>query len=212
MNFRTLISVMFAMVCFNHTYAAPASAELTTLLNGVHTMRANFTQTVNDNAGKFIQKSNGKMAMERPGKFRWDVTKPIPQLVIANDKRLWIYDEDLEQVTIRSLTYEAGEAPALLLSHVNTSIDKDFAIKTSDKKTPGWSWFILVPKKPDSMFASIQMGFTKNEIHEMRLEDHLGHVTTIQFKNIETNVNLSSSLFAFKASKNVDVIDETRKH
>lgn len=211
MNLRHYILIIILSV-FTNSYASTVSSDLAGMLNSVHTMRANFTQTVYDNRDKPVLKSVGKMAMERPGKFRWDVTKPIPQLVIANDTRLWIYDADLEQVTIRSIKYAAGEAPALLLSHVNTDIEKDFSVKAQTKKTPGWSWFTLVPKKPDSMFASIQMGFTKNEIHEMRLEDHLGHNTVIQFNNIETNVSLSSSLFAFKAKKNVDVIDETHKH
>ena len=96
---------------------AGTSEDLAALLNNTQSMRANFRQTVYDNRGKVIQKSVGYMAMQRPGKFRWESTSPIPQLIIANDSRLWIYDPDLEQVTIRSLSKEIGETPALLLSN-----------------------------------------------------------------------------------------------
>jgi outer membrane lipoprotein carrier protein len=172
-------------------------------------MQSNFTQTVFDNRGKAIQKSYGRMALERPGKFRWQILKPIPQVIIANDSRLWIYDPDLEQVTIRALQKATGETPALLLSHENTAIENDFAVKELTKESPEWRWFLLTPKKEDSVFASVQMGFVNDQIREMRLEDHLGHTTNIKFENPKTNTPLAPSLFIFKPPANVDVIDET---
>lgn len=174
-------------------------------------MQADFTQNVNDNRGKVIQKSYGRMAMQRPGKFRWQVTKPIPQLIIANQSRLWIYDPDLEQVTIRSLTRVAGETPALLLSHVDGQLNNDFSIASAPNSSAKMLWFTLTPKKSDSTFATVEMAFLNKQIQVMRLKDHLGHTTLIQFKNIKTNLNLSASLFTFKAPKNVDVIDETHQ-
>lgn len=174
-------------------------------------MKANFTQTVYDNRGKATQISYGKMAMQRPGKFRWDVTKPIPQLIIANESKLWIYDPDLEQVTVRSLKKVAGESPALLLSHDNASLENTYIVKPIQRNAPQWSWFSLTPKQADNMFVSIQLGFTNNQIQEMRLQDNLGHNTVIQFKDIQVNPSLSASLFTFKPSAKVDVIDETRK-
>lgn len=192
-------------------YADSTAVDLSNLLNSIQTMRANFTQIIYDNREKSIQRSYGRMALQRPGKFRWEVTKPIPQLIIANATRLWIYDPDLQQVTIRSLKGATGETPALLLSHVNTSLEKDFSVQTLPKKKAGLTWFSLKPKKPDDMFSYIEMGFLNKQIYEMRLKDNLGHTTDIQFKNIETNVVLSSSLFTFKPSANIDVIDETRK-
>ncbi len=199
--------ILFAMV--TTTYADP-SIDLSNLLNSVHTVRANFTQTVYDNRGKVIQRAYGHMALQRPGKFRWDVTKPVPQLIIANATRLWIYDPDLEQVTIRSLSGAAGETPALLLSHVNTTLANDFLVQSLPTKS-GLNRFELKPKKSDNMFSSIEMGFKTNQLHEMRLQDNLGHTTVIQYENIQTNITLSASLFTFKPTAKIDVIDETRK-
>ncbi|MFZ3068605.1 MAG: outer membrane lipoprotein chaperone LolA [Gammaproteobacteria bacterium] len=196
-------------LCLATPTFADSTSDVAALLNNVKTMRANFVQTVYDNRNKAMQQSIGRMAMQRPGKFRWDVTKPIPQLIVANQSRLWIYDPDLEQVTIRSLAQATGETPALLLSDVDNVLDKDFKVQPL-KKGSG-TWFKLIPKKADSMFAWIELGFTDGKISEMRLQDHLGHVTSVKFKNIETNVALSANLFVFKTPANVDVINETRK-
>lgn len=174
-------------------------------------MKADFTQTLIDSKGKPTQKSLGRMAIQRPGKFRWDVTKPVPQLIIANGSRLWIYDPDLEQVTIRSLSKAAGESPALILSHDNTNLENTFTIQAIQPDAAQGQWFSLTPKKKDNMFESIAMGFVNNQIQEMRLKDNLGHITRVQFQNIQTNANLPASLFTFKPSAKIDVIDETKK-
>jgi len=191
------------------SHASP-STDLTALLGAVHSLRADFTQTIFDNRGKAIQKSYGHMALQRPGRFRWEIVKPIPQLIIANPTKLWIFDKDLDQVTIRSLKHAAGETPALLLSHENAIIDNDFSVQDVKKSSAEGRWFLLKPKQADSMFDSIQMGFLHNQIQEMQLKDHLGHTTRIQFTHIEANQTLSPALFIFKPPANVDVINETR--
>jgi outer membrane lipoprotein carrier protein len=207
----SLISIIFITVP-HFTYAATQhSTDLANLLDSVRTMSADFSQTIYDESGKAVQHSYGHMALQRPGKFRWQVTKPIAQLIIANQSRLWIYDPDLEQVTIRSLSKTTGETPALLLSHENTILDKDFTVSLTQNNLPGWQWFTLIPKRSDNMFASVRMGFVNGQIHEMRLKDHLGHSTVVQYQNIQTNINLTPALFIFKPPKHVDVINETRK-
>lgn len=208
---KKLLSFLSLFIFTTLAQAASPSEDLITLLNGVRSMKANFTQTVLDNHGKATSKSYGIMAMQRPGKFRWDVVKPVPQLVIANETKLWIYDPDLEQLTIRSLQKAAGESPALLLSHDNTSLEKNFSVESIQRDAPKWSWFALTPKQKDNMFESVQMGFANKQIQEMRLKDNLGHTTVIQFQNIKTNLALSAGLFSFKPSAKIDVIDETRK-
>lgn len=208
-HFKIFTCLAIFLAISSSAIASEASTGLSGLLNGIKTMRAGFTQTIYDNRGTAIQKSNGKMAIERPGKFRWEVSKPMPQLIIANEERLWIYDSDLEQVTIRSLKKEAGEAPALLLSQQNTQLENDYNIQ-SMKKDGSLQWFLLKPKKHDNMFASVKMGFADAELKEMVLEDQIGHATRVQFQKIEMNQALPASLFIFNAPKGTDVIDETR--
>lgn len=209
---RILFSFIFLLLVFSIKANADTTSDLSKLLDATKAIKANFTQIIYDNHGKAVQKSYGRMALQRPGKFRWEIIKPIPQVIIANGKRLWIYDPDLQQVTVRSLQNAAGETPALLLSHVDHSLDQDFTIKELPKKANGLRWFSLTPKKQDNMFAAVEMGFLNDQIHEMHLKDHLGHNTTILFVNLQSNANLPAALFIFKApNKHVDVIDETRK-
>lgn len=197
------------IIFFTVSYAANAD-NLEAKLNIIQTMQANFVQTVYNNHHKAVQQSVGRMSLSRPGKFHWQVEKPIPQTVIANGTRLWIYDPDLQQVTIRALQQTTGEAPALLLSHEDSGLAKDFAIQQSIK--PGnVIWFILIPKNADSNFAKVEFGFKQNQINEMRLQDQLGHTTQIQFKNVVLNKKISANIFNFKPPANVDIIDETRK-
>lgn len=187
------------------------AANLTQSLNALKSMQANFNQTTFDNHGKTIQQSTGKMALSRPGKFRWDVSRPIPQLIIANGSRLWIYDKDLEQVTIRPLSSSAGETPALLLSHENNSIENDFKVTSRPPKSDNLTWFVLTPKSADNNFAQVEMGFVKEEIRQMRLQDHLGHTTLVKFTQAKVNQSVPAGLFVFHVPKNTDVIDETKR-
>lgn len=208
MRLLTKLWVGFFLMCFmSSTYADLASDTLIQLLNNIHTMQANFNETVKDTKGKILNQSQGKMSLERPGKFRWDVTAPNRQLIVTNGKKIWIYDADLEQLTIRHFNQEAGEAPALLLSNTNETLTKDFRVDMSNNATT----FLLKPKDKSSMFDSIQLIFSNQQIKIMQLQDHLGHVTLIAFNNAVLNSDLSPALFNFKPPAKVDVIDETRR-
>ncbi len=198
------------IICFftASAYAADApTTALLQLLNSIRTIQANFTQTILDERSKPLQQSSGRMALQRPGKFRWDVTRPNSQLIVTDGKKLWIYDPDLQQVTIRSLTKEVGEAPALLLSNPDASLAQKFHVQTANDNR-GLQWFLLTPKNKNSMFAIIRLGFAKQQLQQMQLRDHLNHTTVIQFNRITQNVALSPALFTFKIPAQVDVINE----
>ena len=203
--------VMAALVFCSVAKADSSSATLTQLLNNIRSMQADFTQTIVGKAAQPMQLSQGKMVLARPGKFRWEVQKPVAQLLVANGKRLWIYDPDLEQVTIRLLTKAAGEAPALLLSDANASLARDFNVKMQKMGHSPLQWFILTPRNGESMLSQVILGFAGNEIREMDLRDHLGHTTIIQFQRIVLNAAVSQASFNFTPPPNVDVIDETRR-
>ncbi|MBV8802295.1 MAG: outer membrane lipoprotein chaperone LolA [Gammaproteobacteria bacterium] len=184
---------------------------LNQLLGQTMTMSADFTQTITDKTNKPLQKATGKMALQRPGKLRWEALKPISQLVVANGEKLWIYDPDLEQVTIRFISKEMGETPALLLSNTEDTLAKNFIVRQGKDTRTGMLWFVLTPKSKNSMLSAIKLGFDENKIQAMFLEDHLGHTTLIEFNHVIINQTLPSSLFKFKLPANVDVIDETQQ-
>jgi outer membrane lipoprotein carrier protein len=209
--FKKCLSIAILFIFPLITWADSAENMLNQLLKNVQSMQAHFTQTMMDNKDNIIQKSQGNMALQRPGQFRWETTSPNAQLVVANGKRLWIYDPDLEQVVVRALSKQAGETPALLLSDSNPTLETDFKVSKENKSNSSLTWFLLKPKDTSSLFASIRMGFAGNELREMRLQDHLDHNTIIRFQNTILNKTISSSLFHFVPPKNVDVIDETKQ-
>ncbi len=183
---------------------------LSQLLKNTHSMQANFVQTILDKHGKAIQTVSGKMALQRPSQFRWNTLDPTRQLIVTNGKRLWIYDPDLEQVTIRSLSKAAGETPAMLLSDETLTLDKDFIVSPSESKD-SVQWFKLIPKDKGSLVSSLKLGFSNGTIQQMIINDHLGHTTRIRFSNVITNEAINKSQFAFTPPANVDVIDETKR-
>lgn len=210
------IALLFCIVGSSLFYTAAqadaaASDTLTNLLLNIHTLQANFTQTIKDKSAKTLQQSEGNLAIERPGKFRWEVKKPTPQLIVANGARLWIYDPDLEQVTVRKISKAAGQTPAALLSDKSLTLGKDFIVQTSKKTSQiaGVEGFTLTPKEKDDPMQMIKLSFLNKQIQEMQLQDHLGHTTIIVFQHVKTGMSLPNSLFTFKPSAKIDVIDET---
>ncbi len=193
-------------------HAQSDSDTLSNLLLGITTMQADFTQAIQDKSAKSLQQARGHFALRRPGKFRWETTQPVAQLIIANGSRLWIYDPDLEQVTVRNFSSSAGQTPALLLSDKNLTLSKDFIVKqvANPSQIAGAQIFLLKPKDKDNLFTAIKLSFIQKQINEMQIEDHLGHLTTIRFQHVKSGIPLSSSLFTFTPPAKVDVIDETK--
>lgn len=209
--FFTIFTLIVATSAFADTTATtPSGQTLSQLLKSMHSMQANFTQTIKDKKGRTIQKSTGHMDLQRPNQFRWDVRAPNKQLIVTNGKRLWVYDPDLEQVTIRALGKAAGDTPAMLLSDADLQLDKEFVIRPV-KNASSIQWYTLLPKDPSSVIAAMKLGFDKQQIQQMEIQDHLGHTTLIVFNNIKENVPISSALFIFKPPAHIDVIDETKR-
>jgi outer membrane lipoprotein carrier protein len=198
--------------CFSTAQAQDAGQALTTLLQGMHTMQSNFVETVKDQkTSKVIQQAEGYMAIERPGKFRWEVKKPAPQIIIANGKKLWVYDVELQQVTIRAFSKAAGQTPALLLTDSNPTLTKDFNIRAvaNPMMIATSRIFELTPKNPDETFDAIKLSFLNQHIREMQMQDKLGHVTTITFNDVKMDNAIPASQFVIKPAANVDILDET---
>lgn len=211
---------LFAITLFTITllstqtlFAQSPSDDLTTLLLNMKTMQADFKQKVQEgSSARSLQSAQGKVSLERPGKFRWEITSPNTQITIVNGNKLWIYDVDLQQVTINTFKQAANSTPALLLSDKDLTLSKDFEVKLLPvtSQIAGAKTFMLTPLDKDNSFASIKLSFRGNTLTEMQLRDKVGHRTTIAFRNVKTGMTLSNSLFVFKPQGHVDVIDETK--
>lgn len=183
-----------------------ADSRLQAFIAGTRTLSAQFTQVVTDRTGRKVQESHGSLYLSRPGKFRWVYTKPYGQVVVGDGSRLWIYDQDLEQVTVRKLDQALGESPAALLAGSN-EVEKLFAFRAAGEED-GLSWLEATPRSKEGSFEALRMGFKGSDIHAMEVRDNFGQVTQLRFTGIRRNPRLSPDLFRFTPPKGVDVIGD----
>lgn len=186
--------------------AAASVDSLKALLNETTTAKATFAQSVYDKNGKVLQQSTGTMAFSRPGKFRWEYNKPYEQSIVGDGTRLWIYDKDLNQVTVRKLDRALGASPAALLAGSN-EIDKNYALKSVGSEH-GLDWLEAIPKTQDTTFERIRMGFGKTGLDTMELRDQFGQTTLIKFGDLQRNVKIANETFSFTPPKGAAVISE----
>lgn len=187
--------------------ASNAANELASILSNYKTITANFTQTTYDNNGEKLQTTNGKMALLRPGYFRWETMKPTKQIILTDGQNLWIYDVDLEQVTIQPMKQVIGEAPASLLTDSTDKIVTTFNVsetKDSDKS----HWFVLTPKDKSSLYQEIKINFDNDKLNKMDIVDNIGQKTSVQFNNEKVNQPLDKNSFRAKIPKGTDVIGQ----
>jgi outer membrane lipoprotein carrier protein len=186
---------------------AAATDRLKTFIAATRSAQASFTQEVLDKSDKRIQSASGTMQFERPGKFRWVYQKPYEQLIIGDGKKFWMYDVDLNQVTVKKLDAALGSSPAALLSG-NNEIERDFSLKNVEDRD-GLEWLEAKPKSAESTFEKILMAFNgKSELVVMELHDAFGHHTVLRFTELKNNPSLSSQLFKFVPPKGADVLGE----
>ncbi len=200
-KFRSLCFVL-TLFC-GTTYAATNAEYLQTKLNTIKTMRASFSQVIN--AQKVAPaKSFGNMALAKPNHFFWKTLKPMPQLFIADGNNLWIYDEELEQVSVRRQGKNLSGAAAIFLSDKNHDIAKDFHVELL--KSKGYESFDLRAKGNHASFIRVGLVFVGDIIKQIDLYDELGQHTKVLFSNVQLNSKLSPSLFKFIVPKGTDVV------
>lgn len=189
--------------------AAPTSPlqRLRSFLASAGTLQAEFTQVqVGADGNPTGKKSSGQFYLERPGKFRWNYTQPIRQEIVATAGKVWFYDADLEQVTVKRLNQAIGSTPALLLSG-DVPLETNFHIE--DQGTDeGMAWIRLLPKSEESGFKYVLIGLVDGTLGGMELNDHFGQVTRIYFSKVRTGLHLAPALFQFKPPAGVDVFEE----
>ncbi len=191
--------------------AAPPSGSaierMHAFLKDVHSLKADFTQVVLDNNMQQVRKSHGTLEIKRPDRFRWDYATPNQEIIVADGKRVWIYDVELQQITVKPLSGTLAASPAVLLSGSN-DVEKSFAIKELGTDE-GLQWVGLTPKIKDTDFESVKMGFKGNDVSVMELKDALGNLTRITFSHLVLNPAIPDSHFQFTPPAGADVIGDT---
>ncbi|MDP3704790.1 MAG: outer membrane lipoprotein chaperone LolA [Legionellaceae bacterium] len=188
-----------------YTYSDSNSDYLQTKLNTIRTMSASFSQVVKAKK-RDVSRSSGTMALSRPGHFRWQTKRPMAQLVVADGSRLWVYDVELEQVSVKKQDTHVGGAAALFLSGYNDTMTRDFNVSMLKKNNS--EYFDLQAKSNKANFDRVKLVFEGDELHDIELFDQLGQHTDVHLKQVKTNLKLVPSLFTFTVPKGVDVVQQ----
>jgi outer membrane lipoprotein carrier protein len=183
---------------------AAALDRLDQFMSGTKSARGEFEQRIVGRDGRVVQESKGTLAFARPGKFRWSYAKPYPQQIVGDGTRVWIYDEDLNQVTVRKLDLALGSTPAALLAGNNDAL-KAFELKDIGTRD-GLEWVEATPRDREGNFERIRIGFGPNGLDAMELTDSFGQTTSLRITRLERNPTLDASLFTFTPPKGADVI------
>ena len=207
-------SLLFASQAF-----ASGTEQLQQFVAQVHSARGEFVQTevrapsaaqgasgaLATQGAKGNTVSSGTFTFARPGKFIWSYQKPYEQVLQADGDKLYVYDKDLNQVTIRPLGNALGASPAAILFGSN-DLDKNFTSRDAGVKD-GIDWLELTPKAQDTQFQQVGIGFKDGNLEAMELHDVFGNVTLLTFSNIQKNPPLKADQFKFVVPKGADVIN-----
>jgi len=212
---RRIRRLLFSFACgiASTSVLAAAPTALDRYLSGLKTLRAEFTQIVTDGKGAEVQRASGRFLIQRPGKFRWELTPKSasgaaqsPQLMVADGRNLWFYDQDLEQVSVKAADAAFTATPASLLSG-DGNFAEFFNVR-ADGKRDGLDWVKVTPKRSDADFreASLAFGKAGAELSRMVLKDKLGQTVQLDFLSSNRNAPVTESEVQFTPPAGTDVI------
>ena len=200
----TLIFLPMLLLPLQVAHGAVTSDPLGTFFDGLKTLQADFQQQVVNESGKVLQQASGTLWIQRPGKFRWDYQLPYRQLVLADGRQLWNYDEDLEQAVVKNVDEILPSTPAMLLSGDRPITDVFMVTHLGEES--GYHWVELLPRAKETSFDRIRLGFAGDTLVKMEMRDPFNQVTKLEFSHVRRNQILAPELFVFTPKPGVDVI------
>ena len=169
-------------------------------------LAADFVQYETDANGVKSEDSTGKVWLNAPNQFKWEYQKPIPQLIIADGKQVWVYDEDLEQVTIKQQKSKQNPIYVLLNKEKTQKHYSVSLIKKAQGDSSSIQWIQMLPKKPNEDIKVVWLGIDNNNLVSLKLQNQLDNVVIFEFLNVKRNPELNKDFFSFKVPKGVEVL------
>jgi len=200
---RSLIILLLILPLARPAWAA---TPVQRYFQDLQSLRADFIQRVYDERARVVQSSSGQMVMRKPGQFRWDYRTPAEQIIVADGERLWAYDVDLAQVTVRKLDTALSATPLALLSGA-APIEDTFEVGNVQIRD-GLDWYDLTPKQPQPEFRLLRVAFKNQTLVTLELEDGFGQRTRLDFQKLERNPTLDPALLKFTPPPGVDVVGD----
>lgn len=206
-RFSLLFGVMLIVLAPAAFAAEGARDQLEQFVAGTHALRSDFRQVVTDANGESRPPVIGNLALAEPRLFRWHTSQPTEQLIVADGSRVWVYDPELEQVTVRVQSAEEAHSPLTVLTDLS-QLDEQFQLSEVGQRD-GLSWLRLTPINPDdAQLAYAELGFDDKGLRRMLFRDQLGSVSTIRFDAWQRNPELPTDTFRFDPPAGVDVIGD----
>lgn len=198
------LSVLLALLLCGSASANTGAERLESYLKGLRSLSSRFEQTTLRSDGGRMLESNGTLYLKRPGKFRWEYDSPVKQVIIADGKRVWLHDLELDQVSHQSQSKALNGTPAQLLTS-NEPIERHFKVfpwSNGDER----EWVELQPKEKDSQVVRIRIGFIGERLDTLLMEDSFSQLTRFTFTKTERNPTLAEDLFRFDTSTGGDFL------
>ncbi len=206
MKYRIRFAMIATALLAGNAFAG-AREDLKSFTTGLKGLDGQFTQQVYDAKGKLKETSSGRVALSAPRLFRWEYAKPYPQLIVADGRKVWVYDPDLQQVTVREQGSEEQNSPLSALIDP-AKLDKQFNVKESGT-AGGLQWLTLTPRSEgDASFQSARLGFGKSGLARMDVLDAVGQNTKITFAGWKRNPAFANTTFKYTPAKGVDVVGD----
>ena len=213
---RITACLLLLPLAANPAALSPAAARerLLTYIDQTSSYAASFTQQLTSANGQTEAAGGGQFWLARPAQFKWLYDRPFAREIVADGERIWLYDADLDQVTVRDLAPILANTPAGLLAGDTRNLD-DYKIAGTgavDGETNSGNMdatIVLTPSEAGSDFERITMRLADGALQSLLLDDRFGQQTLIEFTDARINVPIDDGVFGFVVPANADVIDET---
>jgi outer membrane lipoprotein carrier protein len=209
MKIPVVLFVPFAaLIAFESVAADTARSRMEAFSKTLHSVSGSFNQSVTDANGHRGDESRGTLALEAPRQFRWETSAPYQQTIVADGARVWVYEPDLEQVSVRNQSAAEAHSPLTVLTDLS-QLDGQFSTSETGEHD-GLAWLKLVSKAKEPEFEYAELGFDGASLQRMLFKDQLGNLTEIRFGDWKRNPSLPAGTFKFTPPKGVDVVGDLK--
>jgi outer membrane lipoprotein carrier protein len=207
-NSRSVRLVVLGLCLVAGSAFAGARDELTRFTAGLKGLEGQFSQQVFDANGRAKESSSGKVAVAAPRQFRWEYVKPFAQLIVADGQKVWVYEPDLQQATVRPQGEEEHNSPLVALFDPKR-LDQQFDVSEEAAASEGLQWLTLTPKvNAEANFQMARLGFGPQGLARMQVLDLVGQKTEIHFDGWKRNPAFAAGTFKFVPGKDIDVVGQ----
>jgi outer membrane lipoprotein carrier protein len=126
---------------------------------------------------------------------------------VADGQTLWLYDEDLNQVTARAQKDALGSTPAALIASGTDlkALGEVFDLQAAPA-SDGMEWVEARPKAKDGQLQSVRVGFKAGQLAVLEIAVSLGQRSVLSFSQWQGNAPLKAEQFGFKPPAGASVI------